>query len=345
MPECRIELFADATDFDPVVVIGEIAHVAAIQDGGPRAAPGMDAGQRNDYDNLILLCRNCHAIIDGQPGAHSVERLNDLKSAHELWVRCSLPERGRSLTGWTALSLQGDHPTDLASATTAISPDFIQGEWHHVRTRTEPNDWKVESRSIAERVQALLAGADPFDFRVAVFPLGPVSACMALGYYLTNRPHTRLFQFHRDVPTWAWPRVEPPASHITIEGPGDEDATCNEVGFVFHLSAEVRPEHIANSPASAARMVHVRVPQPATTWLVHPAQLAELASLSRQCFEQALQKFPNASRWHIFFAGPAPGAVLVGQQINPTMTPPVQLYEFRVRDNPPYQASICLGGE
>lgn len=343
MPACRIALFADATDYDPIVVIGEIAHVAAIQDGGPRASLGTGARQRNDYDNLILLCRNCHSVIDGQPGSYSVERLKALKSEHELWVRNSLPERGRALTGWTALSLQGDHPTDLASATAAISPDFLQGEWQHLRVQSEPIEWDAECRLIAHRAQALLVGADPFDFRLAVFPLAPVSTCIALGYYLTNRPHVRLFQYHRDQRTWAWPTVPPPLSSITTEGLEEGDNACEEVGFVFHLSAEVRPEAIAQSPASAARLVHVRASQPATTWLIHPAQLTNLASLSRQCFEQALQMFPNAVRWHIFFAGPAPAAVVVGQQINPTMTPPVHLYEFRACEVPPYRVSICLG--
>ena len=28
MPECRMEVFAEATDYDPIVVIGEMAHVA-----------------------------------------------------------------------------------------------------------------------------------------------------------------------------------------------------------------------------------------------------------------------------------------------------------------------------
>jgi hypothetical protein len=33
MAECRIELFAEATSYDPLVVIGEIAHVAAAKLG------------------------------------------------------------------------------------------------------------------------------------------------------------------------------------------------------------------------------------------------------------------------------------------------------------------------
>src|SRR5260370_41735768 len=95
MPECRVQLFAEATDYDPIVVIGEIAHVAAAADDGPRPALELDAGHRNDYGNLILLCQNCHARIDGQTGFYPVARLQDVKQSHEAWVRASLPERGR----------------------------------------------------------------------------------------------------------------------------------------------------------------------------------------------------------------------------------------------------------
>jgi hypothetical protein len=58
MPECRVEVFTEATDYDPIVIIGEIAHVAGAADAGPRAAPELGTAQRNDYENLILLCKN-----------------------------------------------------------------------------------------------------------------------------------------------------------------------------------------------------------------------------------------------------------------------------------------------
>jgi hypothetical protein len=56
-----------------------------------------------------------------------------------------------------------------------------------------------------------------------------------------------------------------------------------------------------------------------------------------------MQVFPRARLWHLFYAGPAPVAVAVGQQINPTMYPPVQLYEYRHKENPRYRSSIRLG--
>jgi hypothetical protein len=60
-----------------------------------------------------------------------------------------------------------------------------------------------------------------------------------------------------------------------------------------------------------------------------------LARLAREAFEDVLAGKPGITRWHLFYAGPAPGAVAVGQQLNPTMTPPVQLYEYRYPEHLP----------
>ena len=343
MHECGVELLTDATAYDPIVVIGEIAHMAAAQDRGPRADRAMPAARRNDYENLILLCQNCHAVIDGQPGTFTVERLNRIKADHELWVRTSLPERGRSVTGWTVLSLRGDHPVDLGTVTGALSPDYIAGEPQTLQVSGQTDDWQTVDTAIASYVAELMAGADAFDFRLAVFPLAPVSACLSLGFHLTNRPHLRLFQFHRDDRSWVWPRQEPPPPDIEVTGLEEGDPGCAEVAFVFHLSAIVADAAIADTAAAGARRIDIRVPEPGTAWLQHPAQLKELAVTARRSFETAVRLFPAAARWHLFYAGPAPAAVAIGQQVNPTMCPPVQLHEFRMRETPPYRASICLG--
>ena len=343
LPDCRIELLADATEYDPIVVIGELAHMAAAQDRGPRADALLSTATRNNYDNLILLCQNCHARIDGQPSTFTVERLKQLKADHELWVRTSLPERGRSLIGWTALSLRGDHPPDLSTVTGALSPDFIAGDLQTLQVPGDTDDWRAVDTAIRNHVAPLLADADPFDFRLALFPLAPVSACIALGFHLTSRPHVRLFQYHRDGRSWAWPRREAPPSDISVGGLETADGGCRDVSFLFHLSAPISDAAIAGTPGASGRRIDLHVPEPGTGWLQHPDQLTTIATLSRRVFERAVHQFPNAERWHVFYAGPAPAAVTVGQQLNPTMCPPVQLYEFRMRESPPYRASICLG--
>src|SRR3972149_2165315 len=66
VPECRAELLVDATDHAPIVVIGDIAHIEASSDRGPRANRRISPKERDSYENLILLCKNCHAKFDAQ---------------------------------------------------------------------------------------------------------------------------------------------------------------------------------------------------------------------------------------------------------------------------------------
>ena len=243
MAECRVELFAEATDYDPIVVIGEMGHVAAASDDGPRARAELSAAERNKYENLILLCQNCHEKLDGQPGFYTDERLRHIKQAHEAWVRASLPECGRSSTGWTVLGLQGDRPIDLASASEALSPDFILDDTQMLQVPTNAADWQGVDAAIFSKVQELLSGRDVCDRRLAIFPLAPVSACLSLGYHLTSRPHVRLFQNHRDQRNWVWPRRPAPAQDIAVSGVDGSVSDDRSVAFLFHFSAGLPGGH------------------------------------------------------------------------------------------------------
>jgi hypothetical protein len=342
MTDCRIDVFADATDYDPIVVIGEIAHVAAAGEQGPRASMVMTAADKNAYENLILLCRNCHGRVDGQPHFYSVARLLDIKQAHEVWVRASLPERGGSHTGWSVLVLRGNHPLDMGTIEAALSPDFVVGAPQVLSVPME-SDWPEADKRIAATARALLAGDDTFDKRIAVFPIAPVSACLALGYHLTSRPQVRLYQHHRDEQTWAWPRRALPPDDIRVTGLEGDSNDAKAVTFAFHFSAAITDEVLVEAGALLDCRVDIGVDIPSTTWLQHPEQMMRAVAATRGAFEGAMRLYPRASRWHLFYAGPAPLAIAIGQQINPTMYPPVQLYEYRHKEVPRYRPSILLG--
>jgi hypothetical protein len=337
-------LVYDATDHDPAVLIGENAHIVAASDGGPRADASMGRVDKDDYKNLILLCRNCHRRVDQQPHTYIVERLKTLKSTHEDWVRTSLPERALSATGWTSLFMLADHPIDTKSTSEALAPDFVTGDLISLRIENDPEDWGSVNDEIAALVRRLLTDGDIFEFRLAVFPLAPVSACVALGYHLTNRPNVRCFQYHRDDRSWVWPPCQVPPQDLSITGINiAPDPDCQSVVFVFSVSARITAEAIAPYLDASDHHIYFTVDEPSSAWLCHPDQLRWFAGEARQAFENASELFPNANAWHFFFAGPASLAVVVGQQINPTMCPNVHLYEYSRIGVPPHKGSIVLG--
>ena len=89
---CRKELVADSTAADNEAVIGDECHIISGQISGPRHDVDFPVDQIDAIDNLILLCKVHHKIIDDQCETYTVGLLQSLKSNHEQWVRTALDQ-------------------------------------------------------------------------------------------------------------------------------------------------------------------------------------------------------------------------------------------------------------
>lgn len=79
-PSCSNELFVDAGDKN--IHIAELAHVFAANDRGPRANTELSEEERGAFENLVVLCANCHTTIDKAPSAFPDEMLLGWKRDH-----------------------------------------------------------------------------------------------------------------------------------------------------------------------------------------------------------------------------------------------------------------------
>ena len=80
----------DATETDDESLVCEECHIVAREEGGPRGISELTPEQRDKYSNLIILCNVHHKVIDDQPGEYTVDKLHQLKTNHESWVKESL---------------------------------------------------------------------------------------------------------------------------------------------------------------------------------------------------------------------------------------------------------------
>ena len=53
-PWCTNSIIAPGTAFSDAAVVGQICHIYAASDDGPRGKPGLAPTERNSPDNLIL---------------------------------------------------------------------------------------------------------------------------------------------------------------------------------------------------------------------------------------------------------------------------------------------------
>jgi hypothetical protein len=86
---CKSELIVDSVDpSDDPSIVGDEAHIIARKESFTRGDyDALSSEERDHYSNLILLCRTHHKQIDDQPAHFTVERLREIKAAHENEVR------------------------------------------------------------------------------------------------------------------------------------------------------------------------------------------------------------------------------------------------------------------
>ena len=82
-PDCTNPIIAPGTDKSDAAVIGQICHIYAASDNGPRGKPGMPEEERNSPPNLILLCGVHHPLVDKQYETYPASLLINWKKKHE----------------------------------------------------------------------------------------------------------------------------------------------------------------------------------------------------------------------------------------------------------------------
>lgn len=77
-PDCRVPIVEAAG-----IVTGEICHIKAQSPQGPRYDSEQTEEQRHSYENLILLCRRHHKVVDSEFEVYDSAALTEIKAIHE----------------------------------------------------------------------------------------------------------------------------------------------------------------------------------------------------------------------------------------------------------------------
>lgn len=128
-PDCANPLFVNAGSKN--VHIAEMAHIIAVSDDGPRADAKASATDKGSYDNLILLCANCHTTIDKAPADFPDDKIKNWKRKHV--------ERIASLFGAVEYS-------DRATARKAIEPALAENRTIFDQVGPD-NDYRADPES------------------------------------------------------------------------------------------------------------------------------------------------------------------------------------------------------
>jgi hypothetical protein len=126
----------------------EEAHIIGPRADSPRSDPRVSPAELDAYENRILLCPNCHTIVDDKANIEGwpVERLRQLKAQHEEDIRQS--------SGTDVTELGGD------VMVRAVDGDDVAGARIKKPTRIKPGTSIAVEASNVRRVTGVEIGGE-----------------------------------------------------------------------------------------------------------------------------------------------------------------------------------------
>lgn len=249
-------------------------------------------------------------------------------------------KRGRFVFIHDALS-----PIDLQEAADALHPEVALGPPISVRPKYGDDLWGLAAGLQESVVEDAIAKSVSMRPRFAVFSLSPVPLVVHLGFLLSDRVEVQSFQFDRERRSWRWDDEVAKESDLEITSRGIPEHVIEGEGEVVvrvSLSDLVQARDTRVVVPDALAEIDISVADPDKMWLRSEAQLVRLGREFRRVLKLIGQRIPDTRRIHLFASVPTPAGIVLGQAINPRMTPQVALYQYSMQKDPRHEHVLTL---
>lgn len=197
--------------------LADKAHIVAFSEGGARSDPTEDRDYINSIDNLMLLCKGCHKLIDDNAALYPRRALEAMKAERVDLVRSAIQNRAGELrTHVLALEAPiGGRTVVIANheMASAIRP---RNMYRAQPLRIPINDlsalnespafYEAASQLIQKQIASYTAkgGALSDASHISVFAIGPIPLLVQLGAMLPDKIPIQIHHKRNNPATWVW---------------------------------------------------------------------------------------------------------------------------------------------
>jgi hypothetical protein len=304
------------------------------------AAPGMD---RESEENLLLVCHDCHRIIDHEDHVQFFppEKLRELKRAHELRIEMATAHGGLTRTAVIRVGSNIRGAYSIASrrevAETLFALNYlglVESQWSGDFTCSTTGNaggkgfWQAGEQQVDDTLSRVRQAIEHGDVEhISVFPFAPIPLLVYLGSRLDDKTTTRIFQKHRGQGAgWSWAADGHAVEFMTDVVESHDSDT--EVVLVCEISSPVNPENLPAELRELPRRVLRPVGQaPSPVLITSEQSLTNFASAWRTLLAEVESAHPRTTRWHVVASVPVSVAVELGRAFMRDAQPPVTVYE------------------
>lgn len=315
---------------------GEMAHIHAVSENGPRHKYGMSQEEKNNIDNLMLLCAEHHHMIDTHPEDFSDGLLIKKKKCHEDRIRqvTGIPSEQscRIVTYFSNINNQAEFSSDRLLRQAVLLSGRVPMQEPAISLNEDSITKYVPTKAIFEQKAQDLERQFKVWFNevikskdsIGVFSLAPQPLLFKLGTLINDQYNTVVFQCHRSGHKWAWPDK---SDVIKFDFKCTKEGTPNKVALVMDLSATVLDDRITSVLGDDATVFHITMDNPCRTFVTSEAIQEGFIKTFREAMEYIKNLRPAPTEIHTFQVMPNSLAIRAGMDYMPKTDLPIILYE------------------
>lgn len=313
-----------------------IAHIVSWTTDGPRGDDPMPLSERNNIENLMLVCNKDHKTIDSKE--HVAEYPKELLLRHKRLHE----ERIATVTAY-----QPEHKTTVVRLKANIGREAVEVSTAQMREAIAPRyptdaigieidltdlpeqDTGAYRQTMCEVITQRIARAYTPGIEagavehLSVFALGPIPLLVHLGSCLSNKIPVDLYQRHRDTQGWMWKEDGEPVKYEVVQL--RQGTNPEKVALLLSLSGKVRESELTDVIDNEFSVYEITLEgaNPSTAFLRTQEDLEGFKTIYREFLRELRSRHGPLDELHVFPAVPAPIAVVCGmerlQKIDPTL--------------------------
>lgn len=330
---------------------GELAHIHAVSVGGPRHKKGMSSEEKNNIDNLMLLCGEHHHQIDHNPKDYSDGLLMRLKKQHESRIRAvteiTEDQSCRIVTYFSNIDSIEVFSSERILREATISAGLFSKQEPIISLHKDTINRFIPTKEAFENKASELE----YQYKqwldslkeqdtIAVFSLAPQPLLFKLGTLITDQLNVRVFQCHRFGNKWALKDNAEPVDYIFEKRCFRRDS--KKVALVMDLSAPISDLRIKQA-IGEANIYHITIPSPNRYFVLTQNIQDSFVTMFRNAMEKIKEENLNCKTIEVFMAMPNSLVIRAGMDYMPKSDLPLVLYE-QANENDGYFETITIGG-
>jgi hypothetical protein len=348
---CNKLLYEDSS-FGVEGNFGEMAHIHAVSDNGPRSKCEMTSEEKNNIENLMLLCIEHHHMIDTKPEEFKDGLLKQKKKSHEDRIRrvTDIPEEEscRIVSYFSNIDSYEEFSSDRLFKEALLFSGKLPMQQPSINLNSNTNTLYLPSKEeflqkandLEREFKGWFDDIIKKQDSIGLFSLAPQPLLFKLGSLLNDQYNVAVYQCHRRANKWAWLK-----NNDTVEFKLKKTLSNNddEIALIIDLSAEVNDERITKVLGNNISIFHLSIENPNRNFVTNENIQNDFV----KCFREAMEKIKNLKQSHgvihIFPVMPNSLAIRAGMDYMPKADLPIVIYEQAKAEEGFFEA-LTIGG-